>query len=80
MTYTPYIGHTATAEGYHGSHPNSTTVGHNRQQSTCHSSGKKKQMCVSDHPTDSPFSGRPTHFLCIVRLKGFFIGDLIDKK
>ena len=33
-------------------------------------------MCVSDHPTDSAFSRRPTHVFLIVRLE---VGDHIEK-
>ena len=40
----------------------------------------KKNMCVSDHPTDSPFFHRPTQVFFIVRLKVFFIEDDISKK
>ena len=41
----------------------------------------KKNMCVSDHPTDSPFSRRPTQGFFIERLNVFFfIGDHIEKK
>ena len=39
---------------------------------------KKINMCVSDFPTDSPFSRRPTQVYCATQ--SFFIGDHIEKK
>ena len=37
-------------------------------------------MCVSDFPTKSPFSRRPTQVFLLCDSKFFFIGDHIEKK
>ena len=37
-------------------------------------------MCVSDFPTDSPFSRRPTQVFLLCDSKFFYVGDHIQKK
>ena len=41
--------------------------------------GQKKNMCVSDFPTDSPFSRRPTHVFLVCDSKFFYWGSYRKK-
>ena len=41
---------------------------------------QKKYMCVSDFPTDSPFSRRPTHVFLLCDSKFFYWGSCRKKK